>query len=159
MWRFAYYGIRREDCEGMSCYYTPGEASVTASRLTSVVFFTLLGWLTWWIRPRLWYAYPLEEIGVFEMYYIPCTDTGSSVMILGEAWWSDSGGRYWVPGYKEFSYQSSLGRGILENFLRWHYFERVKFPCLESSMCSSTRFFHCTENMPFLMCSTVKNVS
>ena len=36
--RFVYSGIRQDDCEGTSCSSPLVEASVAASRLTSVVF-------------------------------------------------------------------------------------------------------------------------
>ena len=46
---FAYYWIRRGDCEVTLCSYPLGEASVSESRLILVVFFTLSEWITWWI--------------------------------------------------------------------------------------------------------------
>ena len=45
--RFLYFGIRWEECEGTFCSSPIGEAIVAVSRVTSVVFFTLLEWLTW----------------------------------------------------------------------------------------------------------------
>ena len=46
MQRFAYCVIRQEDCEGMLFSSLLGESRVAESRLISVVFCTLLDWLT-----------------------------------------------------------------------------------------------------------------
>ena len=114
MWRFAYYGISCEECKGTSRSSPLGEASITVSRLTLVGFFTLVEWLTWWIRPMRWSTSTAEGLGVSELISIPCTDTGSSVMPLGEAWGPDPGGRYWGPSFSESSCQASIGMGMLE---------------------------------------------
>ena len=76
------------------------------------------------------------------MASIPCTDTGSSVMLLGAAWGSDPGGRCWGFVSRKSSCQASLGRGMLEGLLICHSFERDKFSCVAISECSSTRFFN-----------------
>ena len=60
------------------------------------------------------------------MASISCTNELSSGIPLGESWVSEPGGRSYVPGSREFSFQDSLGRGMLEYLLRCHYFERVK---------------------------------
>ena len=75
----------------------------------------------------------MEGLGVYELAYITCTNIGSSVMPLGAAWKSDPGGRSWGPGSSESSCQESLGRGMLEDFLIWHYFAIVKLSCVASS--------------------------
>ena len=48
---------------------------------------------------------------------VPCSDVGSSIMLLGEAWVSDPGGRSWGTVSSESSFWSSLGRGMLEDSL------------------------------------------
>ena len=118
------------------------ESRVAASRLTSVGFFTLLEWFTWWLRPRFWAPYPVEGLRVSELVSIICADTGSFVMAVFATWVSDSGGRSWGPGSSDFSCQASLGRGMIENCFRCHYFERVNFSCAASSERSSTRFYN-----------------
>ena len=133
MRRFAYSGIRREECEGTSCSYPLGESIVAAYRLIPVGFHTLLEWITWWLRPRRWAPYTVEGIVVSEMDYIPCTDVGSSVMLLGAASASDPVGRSWGPGPNESSWQASLGRDMIEGYLRFQYFARAKFSCVVSS--------------------------
>ena len=50
--RLPHSGIRREDCEGTSYYSTIFETSIAVSKLTSVGFFTLLEWITWWVWPN-----------------------------------------------------------------------------------------------------------
>ena len=114
MRRFAYSRIRREDCEGTSYTSTIGEARVSASMLTSVGFCTLLEWITGWLRPRWWDTYPVERIEVSDLASIICTGTASSVMPLGAAWGSDPGSRSYGPGYRDSSYQASLGRGMID---------------------------------------------
>ena len=74
------------------------------------------------------------------MAYVPCADTGSSIIPLGVAWGSEPGGIFWGPVSIDYSCNSSLGRGMIENSFIWHYFERVKFSREASSECSSTRF-------------------
>ena len=69
----------------------------------------------------------MEVFAVSELVSIPCDDIGSSAIPMSAAWGSDPGGRYWGPGSGESSFQDSLGRGMLEDLLRCHYFERVKF--------------------------------
>ena len=153
---FAYYGIRREDCEGTSWYSPISESSVAASGLISVGFCALLELLTWWVCPSWRYPYPVEGIGVFYLASVPCVDEGSSVMPLGAAWGADPGGRYWGPGYRKSSCQASLRRETL--VLRLHYFERVKFSCVASSEWSYTRFYQFNGTVPFLMCYKVDDV-
>ena len=92
------------------------------------------------------------------MASIPCTDVGSSGMPLGATWGSDPGGRSWGPGSSESYFRASLGRGMLEDSLRCHYFSRVNFSYIASSEFSSTRFLQFPGNVPFLVCSTVENV-
>ena len=93
------------------------------------------------------------------MASIPCAISGSSIILMGDTWGSDPGGRYWGPGSSESSCQASLGRGIIEDYLRWHYFSRAEFSWVAISECSSTRFFQLPGTAPLLMCSTVENVS
>ena len=93
-----------------------------------------------------------------ELAYITCTDAGYSGMPLGAAWGSEPGGRSWVPGYRKSYCHKYLGRGMLEDSLRCHYFARVKFSCVAIYMCYSTRFLQLTGTVPFLMCYTVYNV-
>ena len=75
----------------------------------------------------------MEGIIVSEMDYIPCTDVGSSVMLLGVASGSDPVGRSLGPGFNESSWQDSLGRDMIEDYLRFQYFARAKFSCVVSS--------------------------
>ena len=82
----------------------------------------------------------MEGIGLFDMASITCTDTGSSVMLLGAAWGSDPGGRCWGFVSSKSSCQASLGRGMLEGLLICHSFESEKFSCVARSECSSTGF-------------------
>ena len=158
MRRFAYSGIRREECEGTSCSYPLGESIVAAYRLIPVGFHTLLEWMTWWLWPRWWAPSPVEGLGVSDIYSITCTDAGFSVMLTVTVWGSDPGCRYCEPGSSESSCQASLGRVIIEDLLRFHYFARVKFSCVASSECSYTRFFQFHGTVSFLMCYTVENV-
>ena len=127
MRRFAYYVIRRYDCEVTLCSSPLGEDRIASSKLISVGFGTLLDWLTWWLRPRWWAPYPVEGLGVSDMTYINWIDTGFSVMPLGEAWGSYPGGRSWGPGSRESSCQPPLGRGMIEDLLIHHSFARVNF--------------------------------
>ena len=140
MQRFAYCVIRKEDCEGMLFSSPLGESRVAESRLILVVFCTLLDWLTWWLRHRWWDTYPVEGLGVYYLASIPCNYSGYSVIPLGSAWVSGPGFRSWGPVSSDSSFKASLGRGILEDSLRYHYFDRVKFSCVEIYECSSTRF-------------------
>ena len=82
------------------------------------------------------------------MAYVTFIDAYSSIVKLVSAWGSDPGGRYWGPGSSKFSFQDYLVRVMLENFLRCHYFARLKFYCAESSECSSTQFLKFTGTMP-----------
>ena len=75
----------------------------------------------------------MEGIVLSDMASIPCAISGSSIILMGDTWGSDPGGRYWGPGSGESSFQDYLGRGMLEDLLRCHYFARVKFSCAESS--------------------------
>ena len=127
MRRFAYSGIRRGGCEGKLCSYPLGEPIVAASRLTSLEFFTLVEWITWWIRPSWWETSPVEGLELSYMESINFTDTGSFVMPLSAAWGPYPGGRYWGAGSRKSSFRDSLGRGMLDYLLRCHYFSRVKF--------------------------------
>ena len=139
---FAYSGIRQDYFEGMTCSSPLGESSVALSRLISVKFCTLFEWITWWLRPCWWANYPVEGIEVSELAYVPCIDSGYSVMFLGASWLSDPGGRYWVPGYIKSSFWASLVRVMIDYSLRCNFFSRVKFSCLVISKCPSTRFFN-----------------
>ena len=85
------------------------------------------------------------------MASVTCVDTLSSIMLLGAACIFDPGGRSWVPGSYEPSYQASLGRGIIEDELRCQYFARMKFSCVSSSEFSYTRLFQFTGTVSFLM--------
>ena len=154
MRRFAYSGIIWEDCKGTLCSSPIGEARVAVDRLNSVGFCTLLECLTWWLRPRWWDLYTVEGLGAYDMAYITWTDSGSSIMPLGEAWVSDPRGRSWRLGYSKSSWEASLGKGMLEDLLRYHSLEGVKFSCVASFNCSSTRFFQFLGTEPFLMCYT-----
>ena len=158
MRRFAYSGISQEKCEGKFCFYPLGESRIGTSGLISVGFCILLEWITWWIYPMWWVPYPLEGLGVSELDSTSWTAIGSSVMPLGAYWVSEPGGRSWGPGSSESSFQNYLGRGMLEYHLRCQSFTRVKFYCLASSECSSTRFFQLPGTVTFLMCSTVDTV-
>ena len=88
------------------------------------------------------------------MASIPCAEAGSSVMPLGATCGSDPVGRFWGPGPSKYCFQVYLGRGILEDSLIFHYFERVNFLCIASYDLSSTRFSQFPGTVPFLMCST-----
>ena len=99
MRKFAYSGIRREDCEGTLFYSPLVESRVAASRLTSVRFCALLDCLDRWLCHGCYDPSLVEGLGVSELTYIPFNGSGSSVMPLGEAWVSDYIGRYWGPGY------------------------------------------------------------
>ena len=138
--RFAYYGIRWEDCEGTPCYSTLGESRVAAFRLTSVGFFALLEWLNCLLRSSWWDHSPVEGIGISELASIPCAYSGYYVMTLGETLVSDPVGSSWVRGSSETSFRASLGRGILEDLLTCHSFSRVSFSCVASYKCSFTSF-------------------
>ena len=61
-------------------------------------------------------------------------------MSMGVNGLSDPGGRSWVTVSGDSFCQAYLGRGMLEDSLRCHYFARVKFSCVASSECSSTKF-------------------
>ena len=79
-------------------------------------------------------------------------------MPMGASWLSDSGGRSWGPGSRESSFQDSLCRDMLEDFLRCHYFVKVMFSCVASSEWSYTSLFQFNGTVPFLMWYTVGNV-
>ena len=88
MGRFAYSGMRREDCEGTSWSSPLDETSVATSRLTSVVFCSPLGWFTWWICPP-WsvpslvkYSYLVKGLRVSKLAYVPCSISWSSFVSL-----------------------------------------------------------------------------
>ena len=156
---FTYSGIRRDYFEGTRCSSPLGEASFSLSRLISVVFCTPLEWFAWCLCPSWRSTSPVEGLGVSDMASVTCIDAGYSAMPLGAAWVSDPWGKSWGPGYRYSSFQASLGRGMLDDLLRCHYFLRVDFSCVASSDCSSTRFFQFIGTFPLLMCSTVENVS
>ena len=103
--------------------------------------------------------YPVEELRVPELPYLPRVDIGSSVMLMGAAWVSEPGYRPRGPGSRNYYWKASLFMGMLEDLFRCHSFEWVKFFCVDSSECSYTRFFQFTRTVLFLMCLTVENVS
>ena len=158
MWRFTYYRISFEDCEGTLCSYQLGEAIIATYRLTSAIFYVLLEWITWCLRPRWWDTSPVEGLGVSDLASMPWADACSSVMPLGATWGSDPGGRFWWPGSSKSSFQASLDWVMLENLLRCHSLARLKIPCVESSEWSSTKFSQFSGTFSFLMCSTLENV-
>ena len=112
---FTYSVMMRKDYEGTSCYVPLGESSVSASRSTSVGFWSILERLTWWLYPRWWDPYPVEGIVLSDMASIPYSDAGSSIMSLVATWVSDPGGRSWEPGSSDSSCQSFLGRFMSED--------------------------------------------
>ena len=93
----------------------------------------------------------MEGLGLSRLASIPCTDAGSSVILMGSVWVSDPGGSFGVPGSSDYYLHASLGRGIPEDSLRCHSFARVKFFCVAISKCSSTRFFQFLGTVPFLI--------
>ena len=140
VWRFTYYRISFEDCEGTLCSYQLGEAIIATYRLTSAIFYVLLEWITWCLRPRWWDTSPVEGLGVSDLASMPWADACSSVMPLGATSESNPGGISWEPGSSDSSFHSSIGMGMLDDLLRCHSFARVKFSYVASSECSSTRF-------------------
>ena len=92
------------------------------------------------------------------MASVTCVDSSYSGILMGAAWVSDTEDISWGPGSSESSFQSSLGRGMLDYFLRCHFFVRVNFSCVASSECYYTKFFQFTGTVPFLICSKVDNV-
>ena len=155
MWRFVYYGIWQEDCEGKLCSSPLGEARVAASWLISVGFCTLLECLTWWIFPSWKDTYPLEGIELSDLASVPCANAGSSVMTLYAFRGSDPWGISWGPGSSESFWQTFLGRSMLEDLLRCHSFARLNFSCMERYKFSSTKIFQFPGTVPFLMFSIV----
>ena len=101
----------------------------------------------------------MEGLAVSELASITCADSGSSVTPLNATQGSNPGGRSWGTGFSESSFLASLGRGMLDDSSRCHYFAGVKISCVAIFECSSTKFFYFTGNVTFLMCSTVENVS
>ena len=93
------------------------------------------------------------------MTSIPRIDIGSYFMPLGKTWVSEPVGRSLGPGYSDSYFWGSLVSVMLEYLLRCHSFARVEFYCIARCECSSTRFFKFPGSVPFLMCSTVDNVS
>ena len=83
----------------------------------------------------------MEGLGVSDLSSVPCTEAGSSFMMLSASWGSDHGGSYWGPVSREYSFQASLGGGVLEDLLIFHSFVRVKFSCVAIFECCSARFF------------------
>ena len=143
--RFAYSGMRWEDCECTLCSSLLGESSIAASRLTPVGVFSPLWWLTWWFFPpwRVTYLVKspslLKGLGVSDLASVPWYVSGSSVVPLGAdygegpaigSWWSVSRGS---------SCKASLGGFMIKDELICHSFVRVNFYWVESSDCSSTR--------------------
>ena len=159
MWRFAYSGIRREEREVTSCSSPLDEARVAASRLISVGFCALLGCITWWLFPSWMAPYPVEGLGVYDMASVTHIGAGYSFILLGAAWGSYPGGRYWVPGSIKFYCQASLGRLMLKDSIMCHSFYRVDLSCVAIYECSSTRVFQFPVTVSFLVWSTVDNVS
>ena len=80
-------------------------------------------------------------------------------MPLCAYWVSYPVGKSWGDGYSDSSFQASIGRVVLEDPLRCHSFSRVYFSCVEISEFYSTRFFQFSGTVPFLICSTVENIS
>ena len=56
----------------------------------------------------------MKGIVVPNLVYIPCTDAGSSVVLLSAAWESYPGDIFLGPGSRESSFQEYLARVMLE---------------------------------------------
>ena len=165
MCRFANSRMRWEDCEGTSFSSPLGETSVAVSRLNSVGFFSPVWWLIWWlcthwrVTSLLKVPYLVKGLGVSDLAYVIWSRVGSSVVTLEVACGEGPAAGSWGSASRASYYQLSLGRGILEDSFICNSFARVKFTWVESSDCSSTRFFQSPRTMPFLICSTVEKVS
>ena len=82
----------------------------------------------------------MEGLEVSELDSIPFNDARYYVMPLGAAWGLNPGGRSWGPGSSYSSYQTSLSRDMLEDWLRCHYSAWVNFSCVARYAWSSSRF-------------------